>query len=233
MGAPLVGVPKTIDNDVNGTDLTFGFDTALDIATQAIDRLHTTAESHHRVMLVEVMGRNVGWLALESGLAGGADVILLPEIPFDVKRIDAKIEARDRAGRRFSIVVVAEGAKPEKGEQVFRVESSTPLAQRLGGVSYLVADQLAAICDHEIRVTVLGHLQRGGSPTPFDRILGTRFGTAAVDLIARGSLGRMVALRGESIVDIPIADAITQLKTVPLDSDWIRTARCMGVNLGD
>jgi len=233
MGAPLVAVPKTIDNDVDGTDLTFGFDTALDIATQAIDRLHTTAESHHRVMLVEVMGRNAGWLALESGLAGGADVILLPEIPFSVSRIDDKIEARDGAGSRFSIVVVAEGAKPVKGEQVFRVESSTPLAQRLGGVSFVVADQLAGICDHEIRVTVLGHLQRGGSPTPFDRILGTRFGSAAVDLIARGSLGRMVALRGESIIDIAIADAITRLKTVPLDSDWIRVARNMGVGLGD
>jgi phosphofructokinase-like protein len=231
-GAPIVGVPKTIDNDVSGTDLTFGFDTALDIATEAIDRLHTTAESHHRVMLVEVMGRNAGWLALESGLAGGADVILLPEIPFNVNRIDAKIEARDQAGSRFSIIVVAEGAKAEGGQEVYQIDSTSPLARRLGGVSYEVAERLAAICDHEIRVTVLGHLQRGGSPTPFDRILGTRFGAAAVDLIARGGLGRMVALRGEAIVDIPIADAIAQLKTVPLDGDMIRTACSMGISLG-
>ena len=231
-GAPLVGVPKTIDNDVNGTDVTFGFDTALDIATQAVDRLHTTAESHHRVMLVEVMGRNAGWLALSSGLAGGADVILLPEIPFSAERIDAKIEARDRAGSRFSIVVVAEGACPEGGDLVYNVQSTSTLAQRLGGVSFVVAEQLADICDHEIRVTVLGHLQRGGSPTAFDRILGTRFGAAAVDLIAHGGLGRMVALRGENIVDVPIAEAIAKLKTVPLDGDLIRTARSMGVSLG-
>jgi 6-phosphofructokinase 1 len=178
------------------------------------------------------MGRNAGWLALESGLAGGADVILLPEIPFNANRIDAKIEARDAAGSRFSIIVVAEGAQPESGEQVYQIQSSSPLARRLGGISYEVAEQLATICDHEIRVTVLGHLQRGGSPTPFDRILGTRFGTTAVDLIARGGLGRMVALRGEVITDIPIADAITQLKTVPLDGDLIRTARSMGISLG-
>ena len=232
LGAPVVGVPKTIDNDVNGTDVTFGFDTALDIATQAIDRLHTTAEAHHRVMLIEVMGRNVGWLALEAGLAGGADVIVLPELPFSAQRIDEKIEARDRAGRRFSIIVVAEGARPEGGELVYRVESSSPLARRLGGISFVLAEQLSEICDHEIRVTVLGHLQRGGSPTAFDRILGTRFGASAVELIARGGLGRMVALRGESIVDIPILDSIAQLKTVPLDGDLIRTARSMGINLG-
>jgi phosphofructokinase-like protein len=232
MGAPIVGVPKTIDNDVGSTDITFGFDTALDVATQAIDRLHTTAESHHRVMLVEVMGRNAGWLALEAGLAGGADAILLPEIPFDVVRVDAKIEERDRTGSKFSIVVVAEGAKPEGGEQVYQEQRASLTAKRLGGVSYLVAEQLAAICDHEIRVTVLGHLQRGGSPTSFDRILGTRFGAAAVDLIAQGSLGRMVALQGEEIVDVPIAEAIAELKTVPLDSDMIRVARSLGVNLG-
>jgi 6-phosphofructokinase 1 len=232
MGAPVVGVPKTIDNDVGSTDVTFGFDTALDVATEAIDRLHTTAESHHRVMLVEVMGRNAGWLALEAGLAGGADAILLPEIPFDVVRVDAKIEARDAAGSKFSIVVVAEGAKPEGGEQVYQEQRASLTAKRLGGVSHLVAEQLAAICDHEVRVTVLGHLQRGGSPTSFDRILGTRFGAAAVDLIARGGLGRMVALKGERIVDVPIAEAIAELKTVPLESDLIRTARVMGINLG-
>jgi phosphofructokinase-like protein len=232
MGAPVVGVPKTIDNDVGGTDVTFGFDTALDVATEAIDRLHTTAESHHRVMLVEVMGRDAGWLALEAGLAGGADVILLPEIPFSAARIDAKTEERDSAGSKFSIVVVAEGARPEGGEQVYQDMRASMDARRLGGVSYLVAEQLAAICEHEIRVTVLGHLQRGGSPTSFDRILGTRFGAAAVDLLARGGLGRMVALRGEEIADLPIVEAIAELKTVPLDSDLIRTAQSLGISLG-
>ncbi len=232
LGAPVVGVPKTIDNDVNETDITFGFDTALDVATEAIDRLHTTAESHHRVMLVEVMGRNAGWLALEAGLAGGADAILLPEIPFDVVRVDEKIEDRDRAGSKFSIVVVAEGARPEGGEQVYQALRASLNAKRLGGISHVIAEQLAAICDHEIRVTVLGHLQRGGSPTSFDRILGTRFGACVVDLIARGGLGRMVALRGEEIADVPIAEAIAELKTVPLESDLIHTARGLGVCLG-
>jgi phosphofructokinase-like protein len=232
MGAPVVGVPKTIDNDVSATDVTFGFDTALDVATEAIDRLHTTAESHHRVMLVEVMGRNAGWLALEAGLAGGADAILLPEIPFNVTRVDEKIEARDRAGNKFSIIVVAEGARPEGGEQVYQAQRASLVARRLGGVSHVVAEQLAAICDHEIRVTVLGHVQRGGSPTSFDRILGTRFGAAAVDLVARGGLGRMVALRGEEITDVPIAQAIAELKTVPLGSDLIRTAQGLGISLG-
>jgi phosphofructokinase-like protein len=232
LDAPVVGVPKTIDNDVSCTDLTFGFDTALDVATEAIDRLHTTAESHHRVMLVEVMGRNAGWLALEAGLAGGADAILLPEIPFDVVRVDDKIEARDRAGSKFSIIVVSEGARPLGGEQVYQAQRASMQARRLGGVSHVVAEQLAGICDHEIRVTVLGHVQRGGSPTSFDRILGTRFGAAAVDLIARGGLGRMVALHGEEIAEVPIADAIARLKTVPLESDMIRAARSLGISLG-
>lgn len=232
MGAPVVGVPKTIDNDVGLTDVTFGFDTALDIATEAIDRLHTTAESHHRVMLVEVMGRNAGWLALEAGLAGGADAILLPEIPFDIKAVDAKTEARDAAGTKFSIVVVAEGARPVGGELVYQAQRASLDVQRLGGVSHLVAEQLAAICEHEIRVTILGHVQRGGSPTSFDRILGTRFGAAAVDLVADGGLGRMVALQGEQIVDVPIAEAILELKTVPLGSDLIRAAEGLGICLG-
>jgi 6-phosphofructokinase 1 len=232
MGVPLVGVPKTIDNDVGCTDVTFGFDTALDVATEAIDRLHTTAESHHRVMLVEVMGRNAGWLALQSGLAGGADVILLPEIPFDVQRIDAKVEERDRQGRMFSIVVVAEGARPEDGELVYQAQRASLTAQRLGGVSYVVAEQLAGVSDKEIRVTVLGHLQRGGSPTSFDRILATRFGVAAVELLDRGGMGRMVALQGDEIVDVPIEEAIAELKTVPLDSDLVRAARYTGISLG-
>ncbi len=232
MGLPLVGVPKTIDNDVGGTDVTFGFDTALDTATEAIDRLHTTAESHHRIMLVEVMGRDAGWLALESGLAGGADVILLPEIPFDVARINAKVEAREMAGSKFSIVAVAEGARPEGGEQVYQDAREAAAARRLGGVSHAVAEQLATLTEREIRVTVLGHLQRGGSPTSFDRILGTRFGAEAVELLAQGRSGQMVSLRGEKITHVPIAEAIAQLKTVPLEGDLVRTARRMVMSLG-
>jgi 6-phosphofructokinase 1 len=232
LGLPVVGVPKTIDNDVGCTDLTFGFDTALDVATEAIDRLHTTAESHHRVMLVEVMGRNAGWLAIQSGLAGGADVILIPEIPYDIEEVDRKIEDRDRMGRLFSIVVVAEGARPRGGEQVFQASGDAARAKRLGGVSYLVAEQLDRVSDKEIRVTVLGHLQRGGSPTSFDRILGTRFGTQVVELLARGGLGRMVSLQGAKIADVPIADAIAELKTVPVDGELVETARYMGLSLG-
>jgi ATP-dependent phosphofructokinase / diphosphate-dependent phosphofructokinase len=232
MGVPVIGVPKTIDNDVGCTDVTFGFDTALDVATEAIDRLHTTAESHHRVMLVEVMGRNAGWLAIQSGIAGGADVILIPEIPYDVEDIDKKIEARDRMGRLFSIVVVAEGAKARGGELVYQEKGHSVLVSRLGGVSYQVAEQLAPITDKEIRVTVLGHLQRGGSPTAFDRILGTRFGAQAVELVAHGGTGRMVALHGDRIRDVPIADAIAELKTVPIDGELIQTAHSMDISLG-
>jgi phosphofructokinase-like protein len=232
MGVPVVGVPKTIDNDLGGTDITFGFDTALNTATDALDKLHTTAESHHRVMIVEVMGRDAGWLALRAGLAGGADVILIPEIPFDLHKVDEKIEQRDRLGRKFSIAVVAEGARPVGGEQIYQ-ESKDPLApKRLGGIAQWVADELAKVCDHEIRVTVLGHVQRGGSPSPFDRILGTRFGAAAVRLIAEGGLGRMVALRSQQIVSIPLEEAIRELRVVPLDSDMIQTARGLGTCLG-
>ncbi len=232
MGVPLVGVPKTIDNDLCATDITFGFDTALNTATEALDKLHTTAESHHRVMIVETMGRNAGWLALRSGLAGGADVILIPEIPFDIHAVDEKIEERDRAGRKFSIVVAAEGARPEGGEQLYR-ESRDPAApKRLGGIGQWVADELGRICDHEIRVTVLGHLQRGGTPSAFDRILATRFGAAAVRLIAAGGTGQMVALHATRIVNIPLAEAVREQRTVPLDSDPILTARGLGVSLG-
>ncbi|MBC7251291.1 MAG: 6-phosphofructokinase [Anaerolineae bacterium] len=231
-GVPIVGVPKTIDNDISCTDVTFGFDTALDTATQAIDKLHTTAESHHRVMIVEVMGRDAGWLALEAGLAGGADVILIPEIPFDLYNVDEKIERRDREGRRFSIVVVAEGSRPVGGEQFYQPRKDPTAPRRLGGVSQWVADELGKMCDHEIRVTVLGHVQRGGSPSSFDRILGTRFGAAAVHLVSERRFGEMVALRGETIEAVSLKDAVSQLKTVPLDSDLIRTARSLDICLG-
>jgi len=232
-GVPVVGVPKTIDNDLSATDVTFGFDTALTTATEAIDKLHTTAESHHRVMLLEVMGRNAGWIALEAGLAGGADAILIPEIPFDPEAIVRTVQRRDASGRKFSIVVVAEGAAPLGGRQVF-LDASDPVAlPRLGGVGTQVGDDLARRSGHETRVTVLGHLQRGGAPTPFDRILGTRFGAAAVRLAATGSLGRMVALRTPDIVDVPLGEAVGVLKTVPPDGQLVQTARGLGILVSD
>jgi phosphofructokinase-like protein len=233
MGLPVVGVPKTIDNDVGLTDVTFGFDTALDTATEAIDKLHTTAESHHRIMIVEVMGRDAGWLALDAGLAGGADVILIPEIPFSLEAIRHKIEAREQEGAKFSIIVVAEGARPAGGEQIYQ-GSSDPLApKRLGGIGQWVAARICEILDREVRTTVLGHIQRGGKPSAFDRKLGTWFGSEAVELVARGAWGQMVALRGEQIVSVPVADAVKVLKTVPLDGHRVRTARAMGLCLGE
>lgn len=231
MGAPIVGVPKTIDNDISGTDITFGFDTALGTATDAIDKLHTTAESHHRVMLVEVMGRNAGWIALESGLAGGADVILIPEIPFKTERVCAQIEARSRTGRKFSIIVVAEGARPEGGDVVIQAREESGIV-RLGGIGNKVAQEITRMSGHETRVTVLGHVQRGGSPSAFDRILGTRYGAAAVRLVADGCIGQMVALHGARIEAISIADSIRALKTVPTDGELVRTARSLGISFG-
>ena len=232
-GVPVVGVPKTIDNDLAGTNITFGFDTALGTATEAIDKLHTTAESHHRIMIVELMGRDAGWLTLRSGLAGGADVILIPEIPFRLESIEEKIEKRNRTGHKFSIIVVAEGARPVGGEQIYQ-QSRDPLApRRLGGVGQWLADELGKMTGNEIRVTVLGHVQRGGTPSPFDRILSTRFGAAAVRAVAEGKFGHMVALRNTRIVTILLKEAIHELRVVPLDSDLLITARGLGICLGD
>ncbi len=228
-GVKLVGVPKTIDNDVCGTDVTFGFDTALSVATDAIDRLQTTAESHHRVMVVEVMGRNAGWIALEAGLAGSADAILMPEIPFRYEPLFQMIEARERYGRHSSIIVVAEGATPIGGEPVYQDK----LRQRLGGMGQEVANAIFAATRKETRVTVLGHLQRGGSPTAFDRLLATRFGAAAVHLIAQGQFGQMAALQGWRVTNWPIERAVETLKLVPLDSELLQTARDTGVTFGD
>lgn len=242
MGAPLVGVPKTIDNDVDGTDYSFGFDTALGVATDAIDRLRTTAESHRRVMVVEVMGRHAGWIALHAGIAGGADVVLIPEHPFDVEEVYRRIERCFQRVQRSAIVVVAEGARPVGGQPVFRSDPSEPDKRRLGGIGEAVAQMLqqrqaqdvALLRDHdwEIRVTVLGHVQRGGTPSCFDRVLATRFGAAAVRLIAEGRLGRMVALRGDQVVDLPLRRVALSPRTVPLDSDLIATAREIGISLG-
>jgi 6-phosphofructokinase 1 len=232
-GVPVVGVPKTIDNDIVETTNTFGFDTAVSFATDAIDRLHTTAEAHHRVMVVEVMGRYAGWIALYSGVAGGADVILIPEIPFDIDRVAERIRARDAHGARFSIVVAAEGAKPIGGE-VSLLEAGTPAyAERLGGIGLRVATALEALTGKEARSVVLGHLQRGGAPTSFDRMLATRFGARAVDLVHEKQFGHMVAFHPPNIVAVPLERVVGRTRNVPLDSDVVRTARAVGISLGD
>ncbi|MDH4037691.1 MAG: 6-phosphofructokinase [Candidatus Krumholzibacteria bacterium] len=231
-GIPVVGVPKTIDNDLNGTALTFGFDSAVACAMDALDRLHTTAESHDRVMVLEVMGRYAGWIAIYAGIAGGADVILIPEIPFTWDSVCAKIDERESAGRHFSIVVAAEGAREVNGKYAVAAAQDNR-EQRLGGIGLIVADEIAKRTGKETRTVVLGHLQRGGSPTNMDRALCTMFGTRAVRLIAEGSFGRMVSYTGADVVDVPISEAVSGLRTVPLDGGFITTARAMGIALGD
>lgn len=226
-GGCIVAVPKTIDNDLGGTDLTFGFDTALDLATDAVDRLHTTAESHDRVMLVEVMGRHAGWIALYAGIAGGSDVILLPEIPFSIEAVADVIRQRDARGLNFSVVVVAEGAVPQGGAAVFQAKG------RLGGIAHQIAAELEPLVGKEARVVVLGHLQRGGRPSASDRVLSSRLGAMAVRLIEQEAWGQMVALRGTEIVSIPIAEAVHQLKTVPPQGQLVQTARDLGISFGD
>ena len=229
MGIPMVAVPKTIDNDLAATDYTFGFHTAVAVATEAVDRLHTTAESHDRVMILEVMGRNAGWIALYSGIAGGADIILIPEIPYEPEAIVRSIGSRQKEGSQFDIIVVAEGAKRVGGEESY-LDKAT---RRLGGVAYHVAADLASQIDLEIRVTVLGHIQRGGSPIAFDRILASRFGKAAADLVANDDWGKMVALRGDEIVDVPIVSAISNPKIVDPKGQMVSTARSLGISFGD
>ncbi|MBA2504666.1 MAG: 6-phosphofructokinase [Thermoleophilaceae bacterium] len=214
-GIPVVGVPKTIDNDLGGTDRTFGFDTAVHVATEAIDRLHTTAESHNRILIVEVMGRHAGWIALHSGLAGGADVILTPERPYDIDRVCRLIERRHERGRYFSIVVVAEGAVPAEGGIATATAGVDEFGhERLGGIGHALERQIESRTGFESRATVLGHVQRGGTPTAYDRVLATRLGVGAIDAATEKKWGQMAALRGEQIVTVPIADAVAQLKTV-------------------
>ncbi len=233
-GLNVVGVPKTIDNDLSATDVTFGYDSALAVATEAIDRLHTTASSHHRVMVIEVMGRYAGWIALGAGLAGGADIILIPEIPFSWEVVFRKVMDRSVKGKRFSIVCVAEGTRlPEGGEIVKEMDVKRTDAKRLGGVGEVVADRIAEGTQLETRVTVLGHLQRGGSPTAHDRILATNFGAMAVALCAEGKFSRMVALRGGDFVSVPIKEAIAKQKLVPRDHPMIAAARAVGTSFGD
>lgn len=214
----IVGVPKTIDNDLSATDYTFGFDTAINVAMECIDRLHTTAESHHRIIVAEVMGRHAGWIAIEAGLAGGADVILIPEKPIDVDEVCALLKRRHTRGKTFSIVVVAEGAHFKEGSMVLQEQKLDSFGHvRLGGIAEILAQEIEKKTGFETRVSVLGHIQRGGSPTAFDRVLGTRFGVKAVELLKEKQYGKMVALQGLKIVAVPLEDAVKQLKTVDME----------------
>jgi 6-phosphofructokinase 1 len=228
----VIGVPKTIDNDVGGTEVTFGFDTALMIATEALDRLHTTAEAHHRVMVLELMGRDAGFIALHAGVSGGADVILIPEIPFKFEAIIKKVRQRVERGSRFSLVAVSEGAKALGGEAVFSRSGDALYVPRLGGIGQEVSHYIEGQ-GFESRITVLGHIQRGGSPTAFDRFLATRYGAAAVRTAAEGRLGRMVSLRNAEVVDVPLLEALAVPKRVDLNGDAVRTARGIGISFGD
>ena len=232
-GMPVVGVPKTIDNDIVGTTNCFGFDTAVAFATDAIDRLHTTAEAHHRIMIVEVMGRYTGWIALYSGVAGGADAILIPEIPFDIVRVAERLNERERLGAKFSIVVVAEGAFPLGGSLSLLEAASDGRVERLGGIGARVCEALGKATGKETRSVVLGHLQRGGAPTSFDRILATRFGGKAVELVRSGDFGTMVAFAPPDIVARRLDEVVGKTKTVPMDFDLLSTAKRLGVTFGD
>jgi len=233
MGMNIVGVPKTIDNDLDATDQTFGHDSAVYVVTMALDRLHTTASTHHRVMVIEVMGRYAGWIALNGGLAGGADIILIPEIPFDWEVVYDKVMQRHMRGKRFSIVCVAEGAKPLDGEMVVRakdIKRTDPI--QLGGVAEVVAENITRNTGLETRYTILGHLQRGGSPTPYDRILSTKFGTYAINLAMKKKFGRMVALKGSEISSVKIEDAIAKQKLVRPTDQAVQAAVAVGVSFG-
>ncbi|MGE5673435.1 MAG: 6-phosphofructokinase [Mycobacterium leprae] len=233
-GISTVNVPKTIDNDLAATDQTFGFDTAVRTATEALDKLHSTAEAHHRIMVLEVMGRYAGWIGLASGLAGGADAILIPEIPFRAEAVARQVRRRCQEGKPFSIVVAAEGALTPEGERVFRQDGvGRQSSPRLGGIGQVVGEQLESLTGVETRVTVLGHLQRGGSPTAYDRILATRYGVAAADLAAAGRRGRMVALRGSDIVDENLALTVGKRRLVDPAGEMTQVARAVGIAFGD
>ncbi len=231
---PIVGLPKTIDNDLRGTDITFGFDSAVSIATEGIDRIHTTAESLHRIMIVEVMGHKAGWIALYSGVAGGGDIILIPEIPYDMNIIAEKVKERNKKGKRFSIVVIAEGAKPKGGDIVIqRVVKESPDPIRLGGIGFVLGEQIEKLTGLETRTVVMGHLLRGGSPTPFDRILATGLGTKAVDMIEDKEFGYMLGVKRNSLVTVPLKEVAKGPKIVPLNHPMIKAARSLGTCFGD
>lgn len=233
-GVPIVGIPKTIDNDLLGTDVTFGFDSAVMIATEAIDRLHSTAQSHHRAMVVEVMGRNAGWIALYAGTAGGGDIILIPEIPYDMQAVVDKVMERNRSSKRFSIVVVSEGAKERGGNAVIQrivKESTDPV--RYGGGGFMLGNRIQEMTGVETRTVVLGHLQRGGTPTAHDRILATRLGTRAVDMIVERQYGHMVGVQCNALVAVPLAEVAKGQRNVPPDDELIKSARAVGTSFGD
>jgi 6-phosphofructokinase 1 len=231
-GVPVIGVPKTIDNDLDATDVTFGFSSAASCATDALDKLHTTAESHHRIMVLEVMGRDCGWIAMASGIAGGADVILIPEIPFDLGKVCEHIKQRKKTGSRFSIVVVAEGAFPADGSKIYEKAPDEGSPGRLGGIGKWVADNISLCTRLESRTVVLGHIQRGGTPTTYDRILATRFGVYAVEMIARGKFGHMACLRGRNIINASIKAAVKKLKRVDPEGEFAKGAAALGIELG-
>ncbi len=232
-GVPVVGVPKTIDNDLDVTDVTFGFNSAVTCATDALDKLHTTAESHHRVLVLEVMGRGCGWIALEAGIAGGADVILIPEIPFDLGKICDHIQERKDRGKRFSIVVAAEGAFPAGGDKIYEQPPGAGGAPgRLGGIGRWVSERIGMCANMETRTTVLGHIQRGGTPTTYDRILATRFGVAAANLIAEGGYGLMVCLKGRRVKSTTIKSAVKKIKHVDPDGEMVKAAEALGASFG-
>jgi ATP-dependent phosphofructokinase / diphosphate-dependent phosphofructokinase len=233
-GVSIVGVPKTIDDDVAETDVTIGFDTALSIATEAVDRVHTSAQSHHRVMIVEVMGRNAGWLALHAGIAGGGDIVLIPEIPYDINSVANRVKERNRRGKKFTIIVISEGAKPVGGQVVVkRIVKFSADPVRLGGISFVLADQIEEITGIETRALVLGHLLRGGTPSAADRVLATRLGTRAMDLISSHEYGYMVGIRADELVSVPLEKVANRQRTVPIDNPLIQSARSTGTCFGD
>lgn len=232
-GLNVIGLPKTIDNDIEKTDMTFGFHTALDVATDAIDRIHTTAHSHSRLMVIEVMGHKAGWLGLYAGIAGGGDVVLIPEIPYDINAVAQKVMERRDAGKNFSIIVVAEGARSKDEALLSKKEFKKARAAMPYSIAYRVAHELEAATRLESRVTVLGYLQRGGTPSPYDRILATHFGTAAAHFLAEGDFGKLVALQNGKIVGVPLEDVAGRVKNVPLDHPMIQCARELGTGLGD
>lgn len=229
-GFPVIGVPKTIDNDLAATELTFGFMTAIDIATEALDRLHTTAASHDRVLILEVMGRHTGWIALHSGVAGSADVILIPEIPFSFESLVQKVQARERSGSRFTNIVVAEGAKEVGKSEMYLDLGDSHTAPRLGGIGDYIRQKVEELTNKEARCVVLGHLQRGGSPNAFDRMMATNFGACAVRALCNGQSGKMVALQAGTVVNVPLSEAIANIKTVPVDGQLVRSARDIGIS---
>jgi phosphofructokinase-like protein len=233
-GIPVVGVPKTIDNDLKGTDITFGFDSAVFVATDGVDRLHTTAEAHHRVMVVEVMGRNAGWIALYAGIAGGGDIILIPEVPYDINVIAEKVKERNRKGRKFSIIVVSEGAKSLQGNTVVqRIVKDSTDPVRYGGVGFVLGTQIEEITGIETRAVVLGHLQRGGNPTPFDRVLATRLGARAIEMTVEKNYGCMVGIKGNDLVDVKLKEVATGQRVVTLDNPVLSAARAVGTCFGE